>query len=167
MVAEPAETAVARPVAETVATAGLEDVQAACAVSSRLLPSAYVPVAVNCCAPPAVTVAVAGATAMEVSAGAVTVSTVLPVTPETVAESVAVPDASAVARPEASTVATAGAEDAQLTSVVRSRVEPSAYVPVATSCRVAPARRAGLAGVTAMDDNAGVTVSVEEPVRPP
>ncbi|WP_059439084.1 hypothetical protein [Anaeromyxobacter sp. PSR-1] len=59
------------------------------------------------------------------STGAVTVSVAEPITPESVAVMVVVPAASADARPVALIEAVAGAEDVQVTCVVRSRVELS------------------------------------------
>ena len=48
MVEEPAATAVARPLLFTVATDVLDEVQVTCVVISWVVPSEYVPVAVNC-----------------------------------------------------------------------------------------------------------------------
>jgi hypothetical protein len=48
MVAEPSATAVARPLLLTVATDVFDEVQVTCVVMSQLVPSEYVPVAVNC-----------------------------------------------------------------------------------------------------------------------
>jgi hypothetical protein len=52
MVVWPKATPVARPVLLIVATAGLEEVQLAVDVRSRVLESLYTPVAVNCSVPP-------------------------------------------------------------------------------------------------------------------
>ena len=51
----PAAIAVARPVLFTVATYVLDEIQVTRGVISRLVPSEYVPVAVNCCNAPTVT----------------------------------------------------------------------------------------------------------------
>ncbi len=48
MVTVPAATAVARPMPLTVATDVFDELQATCVVISKLVPSEYVPVAVNC-----------------------------------------------------------------------------------------------------------------------
>ena len=48
MLVEPAATAVTIPLALTVAVAGVEELQLTSDVKSALLPSLYVPVAVNC-----------------------------------------------------------------------------------------------------------------------
>jgi hypothetical protein len=84
----------------------------------------------------------AGVTASETSAAAVTVRVVLPEIPPKVALSVLVPGATAVASPALplafETVAALGADEAQVTWVVRSAVVASVYVPVAVSCWVVP-----------------------------
>ena len=61
----PPETPVAKPEALTVATAVADELHAAELVRFCVLPSEYVPVAVNCCVPPSKTAGVAGVTAME------------------------------------------------------------------------------------------------------
>ena len=60
IVVVPALTAVASPAAFTVATAVLDDAHVTWLVRFCVLPSEYVPVAVNCCVPPTVTVGFAG-----------------------------------------------------------------------------------------------------------
>jgi len=67
MVVVPAATAVARPLLLTVATDVLDELQVTCGVISWLVPSEYVPVAVNCWLTPLGTLGLAGATAMETS----------------------------------------------------------------------------------------------------
>jgi hypothetical protein len=62
----PAETAVATPVALTVATVVFDELQVAWLVTFCVLPSEYVPVAVNCCVPLATIVGFAGVTARDV-----------------------------------------------------------------------------------------------------
>src|SRR5947208_1659608 len=61
----PADTPVARPAAETVATDVLEEDQAALDERSFVVPSEYVPVALNCCVAPAAMEGFAGVTAIE------------------------------------------------------------------------------------------------------
>jgi hypothetical protein len=87
--------------------------------------SLYVPVAVNCCVPPAVTVGFAGVTAMDTSVAAVTVSVVLPTIPPLVAEIELVPAFSADARPPLLIVAVAVVPEAHVTLPVRFCVELS------------------------------------------
>ena len=69
IVVVPVETAVARPPVVTVATAVVDDAKVTWFVTSSVLVSEYVAVAVNCCVPPVVTVALAGVTAIEFSVG--------------------------------------------------------------------------------------------------
>lgn len=64
----PAATPVASPALLIVATAAFEEAQVACAVMFWVLPSEYVPVAVNCRVPPVWIVGLAGVTAMELRA---------------------------------------------------------------------------------------------------
>jgi hypothetical protein len=168
MVGVPAAWVVARPPAAIVAAAVLDDAQVAVAVRFCVVPSVYVPVAVNCSVNPADTLWFAGVTAMETSAAGVTVSAVLPVMLPEVAEIVVVPAATAVARPLAAMVAVAVLDDAQVAVEVRFCVEPSVYVPVAVNCCVSPFAMLGFAGVTAMETSAAAfTVSVVLPVMLP
>jgi hypothetical protein len=168
MVVVPVATAVARPPAAMVAVAVLDDAQVAEAVRFCVVPSVYVPVAVNCCVSPFATLGFAGVTAMDVSAAAATVSVVLPVMLPEVAEIVVVPVATAVARPPTAMVAVAVLDDAQVTVPVRFWVEPSVYVPVALNCCVSPFATLGFAGVTAIEVSAAdATVSVVLPTTVP
>ena len=94
----------------------------------------------------------AGVTAIDCSAAAVTVSTVEPVTLPSVALM-----RRGARRPRrwpgrpAVIVATVGVADAQVTWLVRFCVELSEKVPVAVNCWVWPLAMLGLAGVTAID----------------
>ena len=67
MVAVPAEAAVARPLPLTGATDVLEECQVTCVVRSWLVPSEYVPEAVNCLVSPTGMLGLAGVTDMETS----------------------------------------------------------------------------------------------------
>ena len=78
MVAVPAATAVARPLLLTVATDVLDELQVTCVVISRLVPSEYVPEAVNCWVTPTGMLGLAGVTDMEDRVAEVTVRVVLP-----------------------------------------------------------------------------------------
>src|SRR4051812_40818167 len=77
-VAVPGATPVARPcepaALEIVATAGAELTHVACEVTSSVVPSLYVPIAVNCQLKPCAMVMAWGVTAIEVSEAAVTVT---------------------------------------------------------------------------------------------
>jgi len=67
MVVVPAATAVARPLLVTVAIDVSDELQVACAVTSRLVPSEYEPVAANCLVVPWGMLGLAGVTAIESS----------------------------------------------------------------------------------------------------
>ena len=85
MVADPRPTALARPAVLTVATVAAEELHVAVLLRFCVVPSVYVPVAVNCCVPPLAIDGFAGVTAMDTSVAAVTVSVVLPETAPEVA----------------------------------------------------------------------------------
>ena len=129
----------------------------------------------NCWVVPLAIDGVAGVTEMETrTAGAVTVSVVIPMTVPLVAEMTVVPTATAVATPAPEIVAVAGVAEAQVTVGETSFIVPSLKVPVAENCCVAPVPIDGLAGVTAIEtsvavDGGGaiVTVSVVVPVTVP
>ncbi len=70
MVVMPEATAVASPLLSTVATDGSEEVQMTCAVISLVVPSEYVPKAVNCWEIFAGTLQLVGVTATETRIGA-------------------------------------------------------------------------------------------------
>ncbi len=100
----------------------------------------------------------------------VTVKVVLPRTPPKVALMVAVPAMRVEATPVLLTVATDGLDELQATAacVVRSKLDPSEYVPEAVNCWVSPTGILGLAGVTNMEDRvAEVTVRIVPPDRNP
>jgi hypothetical protein len=85
MVVDPLPTAVARPAVLMVATPAADELHVAVLVRFWVLPSLYVPVAVNCCVLPLVIDGFAGVTAMETRVAAVTVRVVLPETAPEVA----------------------------------------------------------------------------------
>jgi hypothetical protein len=154
MVAVPAATPVARPLLFTVAADVFEEVQVTWVVTSRVVPSEYVPEAASCLVFPTGTLGLAGVTDMEDRVAADTVRVVLPEIFPEVAVMVAVPAATPVARPLLFTVATEVSDDFQVTCVVISRVVPSEYVPEAASWLVFPGGTLGLAGVSDMEDRA-------------
>jgi hypothetical protein len=94
-------------------------------VMSCTLPSANVPVAVNCCEIPGAITDWAGVTMMDTSGAGVTVSMADPETDPDAAVIVVVPVAALTALPLEPIVATAGAEDAHATELVSTRVLPS------------------------------------------
>ena len=132
----PTETAATRPLLLTVATDISDELQATCVVISKLVPSEYVPVAVNCWVTPTGMLGLAGVTAMEDRVAEVTVRAALPETIPEVAVMIVAPAATAVARPLLLTVATNVFDEVQITCVVISWLVPSEYVPIAANCWV-------------------------------
>jgi hypothetical protein len=126
MLLVPAATPVTRPLELTVATPVFEDVHVAWRVTSLVVPSLEVAVAVYCTVPFTANEAPAGVTAMDVTVEApVTVKDAEPVNVPTAAEIVVVPGATPVASPPAETVAVALAEEDHVALVVTMAVEPS------------------------------------------
>jgi hypothetical protein len=125
IVEDPIASVEARPDASIVATTTFDDVQATEPVMLAVLPSEYVPVAVNCSASPLATLGLAGVTAIDVTTAGVTVNVVVPVTDPDVAVTIDEPVASAAARPPPVIVATDTLAEDQLTDEVRLAVEPS------------------------------------------
>ena len=117
-------TLVANPTLDIVAA--LVDVpQVTAAVRFCVLPSVKVPVAVNCCDNPSAMDDVGGATAMETSMGAMTVSGVEPWMEPTVASIVVPPGVELVANPALLMVAIPVADEVQTAALVRFCVVPS------------------------------------------
>jgi hypothetical protein len=79
---------------------------------------------VNCCELPEATEGFGGATAIDTSAGAVTVRLVEPVTPFSVAIMLELPVVALVAKPVAAIVATLGADELHADAFVRFAVVP-------------------------------------------
>ena len=102
----PAPTAVARPVEEIVATAGVAEDQATELLRFWVLPSLKVPVAVNCCVAFLARVGFAGVTARDFSVAAATVKVTEPLTVPDEAVISVVPAVFAVTKPAPLTVAT-------------------------------------------------------------
>jgi hypothetical protein len=80
MVVDPMLTPLASPAVLIVATPAAEELHVAVLPRFCVLPSLYVPVAVNCCVLPLVIDGFTGVTAIDASVAAVTVSVVLPET---------------------------------------------------------------------------------------
>jgi len=120
----PGPTASPSPFASTVSTLlALDD---HCKdVSTCVLPSSKLPVAVNCCSVPAAIEMVAGAMVMEVRCAGTTVMVVESLKAPTVAVIVVEPAVRIAARPVLSMVPTVVDEDVQVTPLTRSWTEPS------------------------------------------
>jgi hypothetical protein len=155
-----------------VATAGVSELHCTALVRFCVLPSVYVPVAVNVCIVPSATEGIGGVTAIDISAAGLTVRVVDPVTDPLVAETFAVPVSMLVATPCVPAalliVATAGVSELHTTVPVMFCVLPSVNVPVAVNGSVVPSGTVGIAGVNAIETKtAGVTVSVVDPMITP
>jgi hypothetical protein len=107
-----------------VATDVLDDVQITCRVISWMVPSEYVPEAVNRWMTPTGMLGLAGVTDMEDRVAEVTVRLELPEAAPEVAVMVVMPGAMAVAKPLLSTAATDGVDELQMTCVVISKLVP-------------------------------------------
>lgn len=125
MLAEPMLTIVAKPVPFMVATAGLLDVQVN-VPKIAAVPSVKVPLAVNCCLFPTITIADEGVMESVANTGAVTVKVaLLEVMPFAEAVTVVLPCARLEAMPLAFNVATDALLDAQVTDPEMLPVLPS------------------------------------------
>jgi hypothetical protein len=147
MVTVPSFTPVTNPVPFTVATFVFDDDQVALFVMPCVLPSANVPVAVNCTGAPISTRAFAGTTEIDTSVGGLTVKPVEFVTAPEDALMVVLPCAAAVAFPEAEIVAAPVLDEAHVTAFVKSCLLPLLKVPSAVNCWVCPTSIDALPGV--------------------
>ena len=109
-----------------------------------------------------------GLTAIETNCAGVTLNGVDPVMLLEVALIVAVPTATLLASPLLLIVAAESVSELQVAVAVKSLIEPSVNVPVATNGCIVPRAIVGLPGVTAIDTRAAeVTVIVVEPCTEP
>jgi hypothetical protein len=158
MVVVPTETAKATPVLSIVAT-DVDEAQVTCV--AKVVPSEYVPVAVNVWGTPTGMLGLAGVTAKEDRVAVFTVRVVLAEMLPEVAVMVVVPTETAKATPVLSIVATVISDEVQVTCVVILTFVPLLYVPMALNCTMAPTGILGLTGITAMEDRvAEITVRV-------
>jgi len=116
-----------------VATDGVDELHNAEAVTSCVLLSLKVPVAVNCFVVPTAMVELAGVTTRDTSVAALTLRVAVPVTEPEAALIVVVPVPTAVARPDMSIVETP-ARDVDHVTEVSSWVLPSSKLPTAVNC---------------------------------
>ncbi len=144
IVVDPAAADVARPldpaVLLTAATPEDDEFQVTAVVRSCVVPSEYVPVALNCRVVPLTMLELVGVIAIDTSVAGVTVNVVNPDTLPDVAVIVVDPTAAEVASPlvlEPATllmVATPAADEFHAISAVRSCVVLSENVPMAVNC---------------------------------
>jgi hypothetical protein len=130
----PTATPVATPVELTLAAAAFDDAQVAELVRFCVVPSLYIPVAVNCSFALRDMEALGAVIAIDCSVGAVMVSaTMLEVTPFCVAMMLLEPTPVPVARPTALIVAAAAFDELQVAELVKFWVVPSLNLPVAVN----------------------------------
>ena len=163
----PVATLVSRPWLLMVAAAGFEEVQTTEAVTSCVLLSLNVPVALNCFVVPTAMVEFAGVTAIEIKVAPEIVSDAVPLTDPALAVIVATPVPTLVARPVESTVAMEEDEEDQVNDWSHC-VLPSSKFPTAVNCCVVPSAMDGVAGVTEIEMRCAATtvkvvLSVNEP----
>lgn len=151
MVVLPLAMLVTSPWLLTVAAAGVEELQTAEPVTSCVLESLNVPVAVICLVVPDGMVEFAGVTAKETRVAPVTVTEALPLTEPEVAVTVVLPVPTAVATPLAAfTEATAALPEDQVTEG-SNWVLPSSKLPVAANCCAVPLASETGEGLTAIE----------------
>ena len=130
----PTATPVATPVPSTLATTGADENQVTAFVRSSVLPSEYVPSAVNCCCLPFGMDEVDGDTVSAINTGGFTVSPAELWTAPDVAVMFVPPRPIPTLSPLALIVATVFALDDHVTELVKSCVVPSVYLPAALNC---------------------------------
>jgi len=135
-----------------VAAVVLDELQVTELVKSCVLLSENVAVALNCVVTPAPSEALAGVTAIAVSAAPVTDTWTLAVSEPEEAWIVASPKPAVVAKPVGLIATTVGLEDVQI-AVVKGSVPPLASCPVAEKRTVSPFRIVPGEGETEIDTN--------------
>jgi len=134
----PLPTAETRPVAVTVATPGVEELQVTMPLMFCVVLSSKVPVAVNCCKVARLIVEFAGVMAIETRFALLTFNCAEPAIAPDVAVIVAVPGINPVASPckpgELFTLAMLLSDELQLTCDVKFWWVPSLKLPVAVNC---------------------------------
>lgn len=144
-----------------VATLEEDELQCVLSVTSWVVASLNVPVAVNCCGLPSATEGAAGVMAIELSVPLLTVRTVVPLIPEALAVMVAVPSFLPLATPVERIEAICGFDDFHDKPLRFDVVLLSLKVPMAVSLINVCCWILGLAGLMAM-----LTRFTTETVRP-
>lgn len=132
------------------ATVATDELQCEPTVTSCVVPSLNVPVALNCCVAPAETDAFAGVMVTDTSVPVLTVTVVVAFRPYAAAVIVACPAFFPRTIPEPRTFTICGFDDFHDTFVIVA-VLPSLYFPVTLSCSEVPFATVGFAGLIAMD----------------
>jgi hypothetical protein len=139
----------------TLAIASAEELHVTSVVMSLLVPSEKNPIAASCREVPVASNELGATILIAFKVAAVTVALVAAETPLMAAVIVAVPAPKPVSNPSLPvtllTVATSGAEEIQLTDVVRSWVVPSEKFPVAVRFTVVPLGREGFGGLIVIE----------------
>ena len=168
----PVTTVVARPAVPgpfaMVATLAADELQCVLSVTSCVLESLNVAVAVNCCVLPTATFGAAGVIAIDDSVALLTVSVVVPVTPEALAEMVTEPSFLPLATPVERMEAMFGWFDFHARPLRLVATLESLNVPLAVNLISVCRWIVGLAGLMLMLTRCAVeTVSVVEPPTEP
>jgi hypothetical protein len=151
-----------------VAAAAEDEVQNTVPVTSCVLESLKVPMAVNCLVVPTAMLELDGLTAIETSVAAVTVSDAVPLTDPDVAVIVAVPVPTAATSPVAGSMLATELDDEVHVTEGSSCMLPSSKLPTALNCSSVPAATDGVAGLTVIDVKcAATTVNTEVSVSAP
>lgn len=168
MVVTPAAEHLARPATlgalATVATLALDELQWLFSVMSCEVPSVNVPVAVNCCVPPADAVGVTGVRAIDTSVPVPIVSVVVPVMPDADAEIVTNPPFLPFAMPEDRIEAMFGFEDFHPMPLRFEATLPSLKVPLALNFIEVFLEIRGFAGEIVIETS--LTFETVSPVEP-
>jgi hypothetical protein len=168
IIAEPAPTPVARPVALIVAKFVALELHVTLFVISVVLPSEKIPLAVNDCVWPVAMEAVAGVMTIDANWAAVTVAVAEPFVDPIVAVMVELPADTPVTNPDEFTAAYAVLSEFHVTWLDTSCEVPSLYTPTAESCLLCPDAIENTAGVIVIDDSEGaVTTTFPVPVIAP
>jgi hypothetical protein len=163
----PGVSVLAKPELLTVAILPSLDVQVTELLTSCVVKSLKVAVAVNCCVAPAAIDGLAGVTMIEETTALVTVTRVPPVMEPETAVTVALPTANELTRPLPSTVAMVGSEEFHVTED-NIWVLPSLNCPVAFNWVDVPNANEGEAGLSEIETScAGSTLKVVVPMTDP
>lgn len=134
-----------------VETAADEELQWLFSVTSCVVPSLNVPVAVNCCDPPTASVGAKGVIAIETNVPVPTVSVVVPLTPPLDAVIVTVPLFLPSALPKRRTETTLGFDDFHEIPLRFVDMLPSLNVPVAVRLTDVPWKILAFAGMIVIE----------------
>ena len=151
-----------------VAAAAEDEVQNTVPVTSCVLESLKVPMAVNCLVVPTAMLELDGLTAIETRVAAVTVSEAVPLTDPDAAVIVAVPVPTPATSPVVGLMLATELDDEVHVTEGSNCKLPSSKLPTALNCSSVPAATEGVAGLTVIDVKcAATTVNTEVSVNDP